>query len=149
MEIEKAKDKWEEVCYLLSEKIKIDVREEFFEKEVLLVLEKLGWRQYKGEIAIKPSYSFGSQQTIIPDFVLYDHNKRPVVVVEVKRPSEDITSQQVIKQLTSYMRVPKVDFGLLIGNQIHFYYDGNLYPHDDPILLAKITSTRIPKMVSY
>ena len=73
------------------------------------------------------------------DFVLYGLDNKPVIAIEVKRPSEDITYKEYIDQLTSYMRQLKVDLGLLVGNEIHIYYDNSLKLQHDPLLLATIS----------
>ena len=138
IESEKLKEKWEEICFYLHDSIKSDIREEFFEGKVLLLLEKLKWRQFKKEIKIKPSLTVGRNTSIQPDFVLYDGHGQALVVVEVKRPIEDLNNENIIRQLISYMRQVRSDFGLLVGQEIHIYYDGDLYPHQEPILLKKI-----------
>jgi hypothetical protein len=42
------------------------------------------------------------------------------------------------KQLFSYMRQLKLEFGLLIGQSIQLFYDGDLTESDDPVLLETI-----------
>ena len=127
MDPEKLKEKWEEVCFHLSEDIKPDIKEDFFEQKVLMVLEKLGWHQYKGEIKKKPSLQIGKHTRIEPDLVLYGRMNKPEIVVEVKRPSIELNKNDIM-QLISYMRQLKSNYGLLIWKEIHVYYDGNLNP---------------------
>lgn len=129
---------WKEICFRLSENVKPNIKEDVFEQKVLMVLERLGWNQYKGEIKTRPSVQIGRQQYIEPDIVMYAPDKRAVVVVEVKRPAEDLAKDQYIGQLKSYMRQMKADFGLLIGREIHVYYDGQLNPISNPVLFLKI-----------
>ncbi|WDN88003.1 hypothetical protein BuS5_00971 [Desulfosarcina sp. BuS5] len=73
-----------------------------------------------------------------PNRTLLDNNRKSLIVVEVKRPAEDITKDYVIGQLRSYMRQMKSDFGFLIGSDLRVFYDGPLNPHSDPILLERI-----------
>lgn len=132
------KEKWSEICFLLSESIKSDISEKDFESQVVRAMEKLGWYEYKGEIQRQTSIQIGRKKYIIPDIVLYDSNKAQLVV-EVKRPSEDLTKDETTGQLTSYMRQMKADFGLLIGRQIRMYYDGFRNPQQNPLLLDRIS----------
>lgn len=132
------REKWEEICYILSKNINLNITEDIYEQKVLMVLEKLGWSQFRKEIEIRPSLQIGRQGFIQPDIVIYTQNKKAEIVVEVKRPMEDITKDSTVGQLKSYMRQLKADFGLLIGKKLHIYYDGNLNPHNEPLPLAKI-----------
>ncbi len=139
MEQEALKEIWEELCFHLSDNIDPNIKENFFEQKVLLTIEKLlGWSQFKGEIKLKPSLQIGRQNFIAPDIVLYNHDNKAVVVLEIKRPTEDLSRSGSFGQLQSYMRQTKADFGILIGNEIHVYYDGVLSPNTDPLLLSKI-----------
>ena len=45
------------------------------------------------------------------------------------------------RQLFSYMRQLKLDYGILIGQAIQIFYDGNLISQDDPVLLETIQFT--------
>jgi hypothetical protein len=137
METERLREKWKEVCFHLSKDIKPDIREDFFEQKILTVLEKLGWHQYKGEIKKKTPIQVGRQIYIEPDIVLYGLDKKPEIVIEVKRPILGLSDEQTVQQLTSYMRLLKADYGLLIGNELIIYYDGSLNPEHYPMLLAK------------
>ncbi len=137
METERLREKWKEVCFHLSKDIKPDIREDFFEQKVLTVLEKFGWHQYKGEIKKKRPIQVGRQIYIEPDLVLFGLDKKPEIVVEVKRPILSLSDEQTVQQLTSYMRLLKADYGFLIRNEIHIYYDGSLNPEHYPMLLTK------------
>lgn len=131
-------EKWEEICFLLSTSIKAGVSERDFENQVVRTIEKLDWFEYKGEIQRQPNIQLGRKNSIRPDVVLYD-SKKPVIVIEVKRPAEDLTKDESSGQLISYMRQMKADFGLLIGQQIRMYYDGYRNPQQNPLLLDRIT----------
>jgi len=139
MEQEALREIWSELCFHLSDSIKPNINESAFEHKVLLTLEKLGWSEFRGELKVKPYIQIGRQGQIIPDIVVYTPDNKAVVVLEIKRPAEDLTRAGCIGQLQSYMRQTKSDFGLLVGKDIYVYYDGFLNPQADPLLLSKIS----------
>jgi len=139
MDQETLQETWAELCFHLSDNVSSSINENVFEEKVLLTLEKLlGWSQFRGEIKVKSSLQIGRQNFITPDIVLFAHDNKAVIVLEIKRPEEDLGSPGIFGQLQSYMRQTKADFGLLIGNEILVYYEGSLSPHADPILISKI-----------
>ncbi|MBA4391751.1 MAG: hypothetical protein C0399_12565 [Syntrophus sp. (in: bacteria)] len=138
MHQEATRETWEELCFHLSDTISSSINEALFEQKALLALEKLGWNQFRGEIKVKPVLQIGRQNHITPDIVVYAPDNKAIIVLEIKRPAEDINRHESIGQLQSYMRQTKADFGLLVGNEIHVYYDGTLNPHHDPLLLSRI-----------
>jgi hypothetical protein len=139
MDQETLREIWAEFCFHLSDNISPSINENVFEQKVLFTLEKLlGWSQFKGEIKVKPSLQIGRQNFITPDIVVYTPDNKAVIVLEIKRPAEDLGRPGIFGQLQSYMRQTKADFGFLIGKEIHVYYDGTLSPHADPLLLSKI-----------
>jgi hypothetical protein len=101
METEKRRDKWEDICFQLSKNVKPDIDEKFYEQKILMILEKMGWHESKGKIEKRPPIQIGRGNTIQPDLVLYGKNKQAAMVIEVKRPSEDIKSEKFINQLIS------------------------------------------------
>lgn len=129
---------WEEICFVLSDSVRENINERDFEHQVLRALEVLGWREFRGEIERQKSIQVGRQGILIPDLVVYGGDKKALIVIEVKRPQEDISRDDSISQLKSYMRQMKADFGFLVGNQIRIYYDGILNPQADPLLIDKI-----------
>jgi hypothetical protein len=129
---------WQEICFILSDSVKENINEKDFEHQVLRALEVLGWREFRGEIERQLSIQVGRQGILKPDLVIYGEEKKALIVIEVKRPQEDISRDDSISQLKSYMRQMKADFGFLVGNQIRVYYDGNLNPQADPLLIDKI-----------
>lgn len=134
-------EKWNEICFLLSENIKIDISEYEFEQKVMLALGVLGWKEYLGEIEIRPSFQIGSSNSITPDFVIKNTNKKKLFVIEIKQPNIPIT-QKFQKQLFSYIRQLKLEYGILIGGGIQIFYDGMLNKQEDPILLETIKFER-------
>ena len=131
-------EKWDEICFLLSDNINQNLSERDFENQVVRAIEVLGWREFKNEIERQPTIQLGREGTLRPDLIIYGNDKKSLIVVEVKRPAEDITRDYVIGQLRSYMRQMKSDFGFLIGSGLRVFYDGSLNPHSDPILLERI-----------
>ena len=135
-------DTWNEICFLLSENVKPSFSEKDFENQVVRALEVLGWREFKGEIVRQPFIQLGREGTLRPDLVVYNHENLPIIVLEVKRSIADITKDNTIGQLSSYMRQMKCEFGFLVGSELRLYYDGTLNPQPDPLLLEKISFQR-------
>jgi hypothetical protein len=131
-------EKWDEICFLLSESVSQNLPEREFENQVVRAIEVLGWREFKNEIKRQPIVQLGREGTLRPDLIIYGAEQKTQIVVEVKRPNEDIKKDYVIGQLRSYMRQMKSDFGFLIGSELRVFYDGALNPHSDPILLERI-----------
>jgi hypothetical protein len=139
MDQETLRETWAELCFHLSDNIRYGINENVFEQKVLFTLEKLlGWSQYRGEIKVKPSLQIGRGNFITPDIVLYVPDNKAAIVLEIKRPAEDLGRPGTFGQLQSYMRQTKAEFGFLVGNEILVYYDGTLSAHADPLLLSKI-----------
>lgn len=138
-------ESWQEICFILSDSIKENINERDFEHQVVRALEVLGWREFRGEIERQISIQVGRQGVLKPDLVIYGEGKKALIVIEVKRPQEDISRDDSISQLKSYMRQMKADFGFLVGNEIRIYYDGNLNPQADPFLIDKIPFRKAEK----
>jgi len=130
-------DKWNEINFLLSDNIKTDISENDFEKNVIQALRVLDWKEYSGDIDIRPSFQFGAANRIMPDFVIKSATNQKLFVIEIKQPSIPLTSS-FQQQLFSYMRHLKLEYGILIGQSIQIFYDGNLAKQEDPILLETI-----------
>ena len=130
-------DKWNEICFLLSENIKSDISENSFELNVIQALRVLGWKQFSGDFEIRPSYQIGAANRITPDFVIKSSDNHKLFVIEIKQPNIQLTST-FQQQLFSYMRQLKLEYGILIGQGIQIFYDGNLAEQEDPVLLETI-----------
>lgn len=130
------KEKWNEIAYLLSENLQTDLSETDFGQKVIQALRILDWKEYKGEIEKEHSLQFGSVNKLRPDFIIKSDDKR-LFVIEIKLPTIPINST-FQRQLFSYMRQLKLDYGILIGQAIQIFYDGNLINQEDPILLETI-----------
>ena len=120
---------WNEICFLVKKNH--GVSEDDFQKIAEHLFGLIGWSQFKGEIVPKNALPVGSSRNVFPD-ITKKENGRAILVVELKKPSVAITEQNV-KQLKSYMRLEKVDFGVLFGESLQLYYD--LEPDD---LLTKV-----------
>ncbi|HZW77307.1 MAG TPA: hypothetical protein VFF21_03245 [Flavobacteriaceae bacterium] len=129
-------EKWNEICFLLSENIKETISETDFEQKVIQALRVLNWKEYLGEIEVRPSLHIGAVNRIAPDILIKKGDKK-AFVIEIKRP--DLQFNPVFQQqLFSYMRQLKLDYGLLIGQAIQIFYDGDLKNQEDPVLLEII-----------
>lgn len=136
-----SKDRWNELCFLLSENVKKDISETSFEQNVIQALRVLDWKQFSGDYEIRPSIQIGAANRITPDFVIKSSDNHKLFVIEIKQPNIPLSSifQQ---QLFSYMRQLKLEYGLLIGQAIQVFYDGPLVKQDDPVLLDTIRFER-------
>jgi len=137
-------EKWNELCFLLSENIEKNISEAAFEQNVIFALRVLGWKEFSGDFDIRPSYQIGASNKITPDFVVKSSDKQKLFVVEIKQPSIPLTTR-FQQQLFSYMRQLKLEYGLLVGEGIQIFYDGNLSKQDDPVLLETIKFERDSK----
>ncbi|HBG80754.1 MAG TPA: hypothetical protein DDW74_08525 [Porphyromonadaceae bacterium] len=134
-------EKWNEICFLLFDSIKFDISENDFEKNVVQALRVLDWKEYSGDIEIRPSLPIGAANKITPDFVIKSSDNKKLFVIEIKQPSIPLTSK-FQQQLFSYMRQLRLEYGILIGQEIQIFYDGDLSNQEDPILLETINFTK-------
>ncbi|MGJ8739215.1 type I restriction enzyme HsdR N-terminal domain-containing protein, partial [Zobellia laminariae] len=130
-------EKWNEICFLLSTNIKNDISESDFEQNVIQALRVLNWKEFTGDIQIRPSFPIGAANRIMPDFVINSSDKKNLFVIEIKQPSIPLNTK-FQQQLFSYMRQLKLQYGILIGQVIQVFYDGDLTNHEDPVLLETI-----------
>ncbi|MDI9880270.1 type I restriction enzyme HsdR N-terminal domain-containing protein [Flectobacillus longus] len=134
-------NQWNEICFYLSENIRTDISERDFEKNVIQALGVLEWKEFLGNIQTRPSFQIGASNRIMPDFVINDNEKKNLFVVEIKQPNIQLNTN-FQQQLFSYMRLLRLQYGVLIGQVIQVFYDGDLTDHDDPVLLETITFER-------
>lgn len=130
-------EKWNEICFLLSDNIRTDISESDFEQNIIQALRVLDWKKFSGDIQIRPSFQIGASNRIMPDFVINSSEKKNLFVIEIKQPSIPLNTN-FQQQLFSYMRQLKLEYGILIGQVIQVFYDGDLTNHDDPVLLETI-----------
>lgn len=131
------RERWEEICYLLSKSVPATASEQLFEQKVIQAFDKLGWREYKGEISIRETIRVGSANRVEPDIILKSEDGVRQIVVEVKKPSVDINYGGFKDQLSSYMRLLRLNFGVLIGNKIQIYMDGSEIGTDGLVLIEE------------
>lgn len=131
---------WQEICFILHD-ISMSSSEELYEQKIIQSLEKLGWSRFRKEIILKQSHQLGCAGTIIPDIIVKSFDTNESFVIEVKKPSADIENTSHQKQLFSYMRQLRLQYGLLIGSKIQIYYDGDLNKTENPILLKSVDIT--------
>ena len=137
-------EKWNELCFLLSENIDKNISESLFEQNVISALRVLDWKEFLGDFDIRPTYQIGAANKITPDFVVKSSDKQKLFVIEIKQPNIPLNTR-FQQQLFSYMRQLKLEYGLLIGEGIQIFYDGNLSKQEDPILLDTIKFERNSK----
>lgn len=135
-------DKWNELCFMLSESIPSNTTEQIFELKVIQAFEKLGWSQFKNEIVVRESIHLGASNRISPDLVLKSVEKGNLFIVEVKKPSIEISNSNFKNQLSSYIGILRVEIGLLIGEKIQLYIDGKLFSKEGLILIEEIEFKR-------
>ncbi|MBA4298920.1 MAG: hypothetical protein C0433_02265 [Cyclobacterium sp.] len=132
-------EKWNRLCYHLSEKIVADISERDFELVVDRALGILGWEEYSGDFEIRPSFQLGStKNSLKPDFLIKSNSTgQKLFVVEIKRPKVPLSAQNQI-QISTYMRQFKLPFGILIGPEIQVFYDGPLNEQENAMLIGRI-----------
>ncbi|GHT48179.1 hypothetical protein FACS1894102_0610 [Spirochaetia bacterium] len=113
-------DIWNDICYHITNK-NWNVSERDFQTIVESLFEKLGWLQHKGEIITQETIRVGATNSIKPD-ILIKNNGQTLFVVELKKPNITMTEKNS-EQLISYMRLLKLDFGILLGETIQVYYE--------------------------
>lgn len=129
-------ERWNEICFVLSEYIRKGISEQLFEKQVIQVLRELGWKQSQGDFEIRPSYPIGASNRITPDIVVKSKDDT-LFVIEIKQPDLPLCSA-FHNQLYSYMRQLKSNYGILIGQEIQIFYDGDKLKQKNPLLLETI-----------
>ena len=79
-------EKWNEICFLLSDNINININisESAFEQNVLQGLRVLNWKEFLGDIDVRPSFHIGASNRIIPDLVIKAIDNEKLFVIEIK-----------------------------------------------------------------
>lgn len=128
-------ERWNEICFLVNRYRTPNATERDFQIEAENIFEKLGWSRYKGEVASQVTIPVGAAQSVRPDIVL-NFGGQNALVVELKKPNAGISSRN-IDQLFSYMRLLKLDYGILIGDTIQVYFD-DPETMDAPVQIVEI-----------
>ena len=132
-------ERWNEINFILSEKVKPDISEAEFERHVVEALRILGWSEYRGELSIRPSFNIGASNRITPDIIVKNDNQN-LFVVEIKQPSISLNAR-FAQQLTSYLRFLRLETGVIIGEKIQLFYDDKT-TGDDAFLFEEIEFVR-------
>lgn len=135
-------EKWNEICYILSENLPTNMSEQLFELKVVQAFEKLGWSEFNNEIVVRESIQLGASNRISPDLVLKSKDKGNLFIVEVKKPSLEVNNSSFKGQLSSYMGITRVELGMLIGNKIQLFLDGKFFNQNGIILIDEIEFKR-------
>jgi len=135
-------EKWNELCYILSENLPTNTSEQLFELKVVQAFEKLGWSQFNNEIVVRESVQLGASNRISPDLVLKSKEKGNLFIVEVKKPSIEIDNSTFKGQLSSYMGIMRVELGVLVGNKIQLFLDGKFFNKSGIVLIDEIEFKR-------
>ncbi len=129
-------DKWNELCFILSDSINSNTSEQLYELKVIQAFEKLGWSQYRKEISVRENIQLGAAGRIAPDLIIKNNSKN-LFVVEIKKPSANIDYSGFKDQLYSYMRMLKLNYGILIGSKIQIYSDNSEIHSNDLSLIEE------------
>ncbi|MDR2569738.1 MAG: type I restriction enzyme HsdR N-terminal domain-containing protein, partial [Oscillospiraceae bacterium] len=127
---------WNEICFYVNKNRGASERD--FQTTIEFMFEKLGWSQYKGEIVSQKVIPVGAANSVKPDIIIKDNDKM-VLVVELKKPNT-VMSERNAEQLKSYMRLLKLEFGILLGDTLQLYCE---LPNDDglPVRINDIPFT--------
>jgi len=143
MTTEYFKETWQEICFLLSENLPSNISEKDYDTQIIRAIEKLGWSQFKGEVDQQVTLPAG-RRNVRADFVIYGDKRKPLIVVEAKRPADEL-KDNAKEQLKSCMRLLKAEFGVLIGSHIRLYYDGKDNPQNDVFQFIKTDFSKSSK----
>ena len=135
-------EKWNELCYILSENLPSNMSEQLFELKVIQAFEKLGWSEYNNEIVVRESIQLGASNRISPDLIIKSEELGKLFIIEVKKPSVEIDNSTFKGQLSSYMGIMRVELGILIGNKIQIFLDGKFLSKNDIVLIDEIEFKR-------
>lgn len=130
---------WNEICFIVDRYRQANSSENNFQIEAENIFEKLGWSRFKGEIISQESINVGSAHTVRPDIIV-TNGQENLFVVELKKPSAGFVDRNT-DQLVSYMRLLRLNHGILLGDSIRVLYD-RPDDKDDPIEIIDIPFTR-------
>lgn len=135
-------EKWNELCYILSDSLPANANEQLFELKVIQAFEKLGWSQYRNEIIVRESIQVGASNRVSPDLVFKSSEMLNLFIVEVKNPQVYIEMPTYRGQLSSYMGLMRVEVGILIGKKIQLYLDGRHFNKNGIVLIEELDFIR-------
>lgn len=135
-------EKWNELCYMLSENLPTNMSEQLFELKVVQAFEKLGWSEFNNEIVVRESIQLGASNRISPDLLLKSKELGNLFIVEVKKPTLEIDNSTFKGQLSSYMGIMRVELGILIGNKIQIFLEDKFLNKNNIVLIDEIDFKR-------
>ena len=126
---------WNEICFIVDRYRQTNSSESSFQIEAENIFEKLGWSRYKGEVISQQVINVGSAHTVRPDIVV-SNGQESLYVIELKKPSANFIERNT-DQLISYMRLLRLNCGILFGDSVRVFYDA---PNDknDPVEIIDI-----------
>lgn len=126
---------WNEICFIVDRYRQTNSSESSFQIEAENIFEKLGWSRYKGEVISQQVINVGSAHTVRPDIVV-SNGQENLYVIELKKPSANFVERNT-DQLISYMRLLRLNCGILFGDSVRVFYDA---PNDksDPVEIIDI-----------
>jgi len=114
------KDIWNDLCFRINKKNQ-NIPEREFQLIAESLFEKLGWSIYRHEIITQKVIPVGTSGIVKPDILISDNEKK-LFVVELKKPNISMSGRNS-EQLFSYMRLLKLNFGILLGETLQAYYE--------------------------
>lgn len=126
---------WNEICFIVNKCRQANSGESSFQIEAENIFEKLGWSRYKGEVISQQIINVGSAHTVRPDIVV-SNGQENLYVIELKKPSANFIARNT-DQLISYMRLLKLNCGVLLDDSVRVFNDA---PNDksDPVEIVNI-----------
>ena len=111
---------WNTICSdLTNEKLRQATEKDYQSKVFTLFYYLLDW--YSERVEQQYQQRVGSNvQYVYPDIVFFANNEK-LFVIEMKQPNH-IQTKEDIEQLSSYMKLLPVQFGIYIGGHIELYY---------------------------
>lgn len=111
---------WNTICSdLTNEKLRQATEKDYQSKVFTHFYYLLGW--YSERVEQQYQQRVGSNiQYVYPDIVFFVNNEK-LFVIEMKQPNHTQTKED-IEQLSSYMKLLPVQFGIYIGEHIELYY---------------------------
>ena len=111
---------WNTICSdLTNEKLRQATEKDYQSKVFTHFYYMLGW--YSERVEQQYQQRVGSNvQYVYPDIVFFANNEK-LFVIEMKQPNH-IQTKEDIEQLSSYMKLLPVQFGIYIGEHIELYY---------------------------
>jgi len=110
---------WNDICFHAHKNR--NAEEKVFQAAMEFMFEKLGWSFREDiETQIPVRVGSGKREGIVD--ILVNSNKEKAYVVELKRVGINISNDDA-DQLRSYMRLWKLQFGVLLGKSLQIYYE--------------------------